>query len=213
MKKQVVKNVENVANQVANRGNVTTKGDKPAPAQTANDMKPTRKDTKGAFMSFIIQREEIGLSKFFKLFEDFKKENPASYAEFLAARNLDFETDYCFTWFKRHCPAIEVNGKNEFAYWRKVSDNVPANENPAYNRVTEKGVQYTLVAYHCTRANWEQYESMFNDVLREMARLKREKAKAESEKKKAETAQKLAEKKTARIEALQKELVKLQGVA
>ena len=213
MKKQVVKNVENVANQVANAQGVTTKSAKPAPAETANEKQPTRKDTRGAFMQFIVSREEIGLNKFFKLFSAFKAENPAAYGEFLAARNLDFNTDYSFAWFKANCPSVEENGKQEFARWRKVTEKQPANENPAYNRVTEKGVQYTLVAYRCTRANWEQYESMFNDVLREIARLKREKAKAESEKKKAETAQKLAEKKTARIEALQKELAKLQGVA
>lgn len=213
MKKQVVNNVEQVANQVSNRGNVTTKGYKPAPAESANDLKPSRKETRGDFLKFIISKEEISINKFFKLFAQFKEENPAGYADFLAARNLDFATDYSFAWFKKFCPSIEENGKPAFAYWRKVSDNVPANDNPAYNRVTEKGVHYTLVAYNCTRANWEQYEKMFNDVLREIARVKREKAKAENEKKKAETARLLAEKKTAKIEALQKELAKLQGVA
>ena len=213
MKKQVVKNVENVVNKVNNAQGVTTESAKPAPAISASETKPTRKETRGAFMQFIVSREEIGINKFFKLFAAFKAENPAGYGEFLAARNLDFSVDYSFAWFAKNCPAIEENGKKEFAYWKKVTDNQPASENPAYNRETEKGVRYTLVAYHCTRANWEQYEKMFNDVLREVARVKREKERARKQAEKAETAQKLAEKKTARIEALQKELAKLQGVA
>lgn len=206
MKKQVVKNVENVANQVANAKGVTTQSAKPAPAETANESKPTRKDTRGAFLQFIVSREEIGLNKFFKLFAAFKSENPAAYGEFLAARNLDFATDYSFAWFKANCPSIEENGKQEFARWRKVTDKQPANENPAYNRVSEKGVMYTLVAYHCTRANWGQYESMFNDVLREIARLKREKEKARKEKEKAETAQKLADKRALQLGELLKKM-------
>lgn len=213
MKKQVVKNVENVANKVNNAQGVTTTSAKPAPAENANEKQPTRKETRGAFLQFIVSREEIGLNKFFKLFSAFKAENPAGYGEFLAARNLDFSQDYDFAWFAKNCPFVEENGKKEFARWRKVTDKQPASENPAYNRTTEKGVHYTLVAYNCTRANWEQYEKMFNDVLREIARVKREKAKAENEKKKAETARLLAEKKTAKIEALQKGLAKLKGVA
>ncbi len=213
MKKQAVNNVENVANVVASLGNVTTKGDKPAPAGSANETKATRKETRGVFMQFIISKEEISINKFFKLFTAFKEENPAAYGEFLAARNLDFSADYSFVWFAANCPAVEVDGKKTFAYWKRVTDNQPANDNPAFNRVTKKGVQYTLVPYNCHRANWEQFEKMFNDVLREISRKKREKAKADFEKKKAETVRLLAEKKAAKIEALQKELTKLQGVA
>lgn len=213
MKKQEVKNVENVANKVNNAQGVTTTSAKPAPAENANEKQPTRKETRGAFLQFIVSREEIGLNKFFKLFAAFKAENPAGYGEFLAARNLDFSQDYDFAWFAKNCPAVEENGKKEFARWRKVTDKQPASANPAYNRTTEKGVIYTLVPYHCTRANWEQYDSMFNDVLREIARVKREKERARKEKEKAETAAKLAKKKVARIEELKKEIAKLQGVA
>lgn len=213
MKKQVVNNVENVANKVNNAKGITTQSAKPAPAATANESKPSYKETRGAFIQFIVSREEIGLNKFFKLFAAFKSENPAAYGEFLAARNLDFATDYTFAWFKANCPSVEENGKQEFARWRKVTEKQPANENPAYNRVSEKGVMYTLVAYHCTRANWEQYETMFNDVLREIARLKREKEKARKEQEKAETAVKLAENKQAQIKALREKLAALEGVA
>lgn len=175
MKKQVVKNVENVANAVANRGNVTTKGDKPAPAENATNATPTRRDTETEFINFVVSNEQIGISKFFKLLAKFKEKHPAKYAEFITLHRLSLEFDYSFAWFEANCPSIEENGKSEFAYWKKVTASNPASENPAYNRETEKGVKYTLVAYHCYKANWEQYLRMFNQVNAEIERVKREK--------------------------------------
>lgn len=175
MKNQVVKNVENVANVVANRGNVTTKGDKPAPAENATSTTPTRRDTETEFMNFVVSNEQIGISKFFKLLAKFKEKHPAKYAEFITLHRLNLEFDYSYSWFEENCPSIEENGKSEFAYWKKVTASNPASDNPAHNRETGKGVKYTLVAYHCYKANWEQYLRMFNQVNAEIERVKREK--------------------------------------
>lgn len=188
-----------------------TKGFKPANSENATIVKPSIKDTKNAFIAFIRTKEEIGLNKFFKLFEAFKKDSPKAYGEFLAANNLDFSLDYSFKWFAANCPSMEINGKKEFAKWVKVTENTPANEKEEYNRFTEKGVQQTLKAYCCTRANYEQYLSMFMDVIREIKRTKRLAEKARKESEKLANAEKLAKAKAERIEKLKIELAKLQA--
>ena len=174
-----------------------TKGFKVANAQTSQMQKPKLSETKSAFISFIRNKEEIGLNKFFKLLQGFKEENPNGYADFLASANLDFNTDYSFKWFSANCPTMEINGKKEFAKWTKVSEKYPLNENADYNRETEKGTFQTLKPYFCVRANYEQYLSMFMDVIREIKRKKRLQEKAQKE------AEKIAK--------LQAELAKLQA--
>lgn len=179
-----------------------TKGFKVANSQTSQMQKPKLSETKSAFISFIRNKEEIGLNKFFKLLQGFKEENSSAYADFLASANLDFATEYSFKWFSANCPTMEINGKKEFAKWVKVTDKYPKNEKEEYNRETEKGVQQTLKPYFCVRANYEQYLSMFMDVIRE---IKRKKRASEIEKNK----DKMIKEKKAAIEKLQKELDKM----
>ena len=179
-----------------------TKGFKVANAETSQAQKTKLSETKSAFISFIRNKEEIGLNKFFKLLQGFKEENYKGYTDFLASANLDFATEYNFKWFSANCPTMEINGKKEFAKWVKVTEKYPLNENEEYNRVTEKGVSQTLKPYFCIRANYEQYLYMFMDVIREMKRKKRI---AEFEKNK----DKMINNKKEAIAKLQKELDKL----
>ena len=188
-----------------------TKGFKVANAQTSQAQRPKLPETKSAFISFIRNKEEIGLNKFFKLLQGFKEENPNGYADFLASANLDFATEYTFKWFSANCPTMEINGKKEFAKWVKVTEKYPLNENEEYNRVTEKGVSQTLKPYFCVRANYEQYLSMFMDVIREMKRKKRIAEKEAKEKEKEANAEKQVKAKADRIAKLQAELAKLQA--
>ena len=179
-----------------------TKGFKVANAQTSQMQKPKLSETKSAFISFIRNKEEIGLNKFFKLLQGFKEENPNGYKDFLFSANLDLNTDYSFKWFSVNCPFMEIDGKKEFAKWVKVTEKNTLNKNESYNRETEKGTKQTLKPYFCVRANYEQYLSMFMDVIRE---IKRKKRIAEKEANKDKT---IKEKKEA-IAKLQKELDKL----
>lgn len=204
------KNVNAETMQVVNESK-KTKGFHVSNAETSQNKKLKLSETKGAFISFIRNKEEIGLNKFFKLLQSFKAESPSAYADFLASANLDFATDYNFKWFSTNCPTIEVNGKKEFAKWVKVSEKNPLNKNSEYNRVTETGKEQTLKPYLCIRANYEQYLSMFMDVIREIKRKKRLAEKAEKEAKKLQSAEKQAKEKAEKIEKLQKELAKLQA--
>lgn len=179
-----------------------TKGFKGANSQTSQTQKPKLSETKSAFISFIRNKEEIGLNKFFKLLQGFKEENRDAYSDFLASANLDFATEYTFKWFSANCPTMEINGKKEFAKWVKVNEKNPLNDNADYNRETEKGTMQTLKPYYCVRANYEQYLSMFMDVIRE---IKRKKRITEKEANKAKT---IKDTKDA-IAKLQKELEKL----
>lgn len=175
-----------------------SKGCKVVNAENANNVLPTKKQTKETFISYICSKEEISISKFFRLFQTFKTDNPIQYSEFCTAYGLSIETDYSFEWFVTNCPKDE-NGK--FAKWVKVNENHKANEKAEFNRMTEKGVQYTLIAYVCLRANYEQFMQMFLGVISEIKRLKRE---SEAEKRKAEKAQKEAEKAAKQNERLLK---------
>ena len=188
-----------------------TKGFNVANSQTSQMQKPKLTETKSAFISFIRNKEEIGLNKFFKLLQGFKEANPNGYADFLASANLDFSTEYTFKWFSANCPTMEINGKKEFAKWVKVTDKNPLNENVAYNRETEKGTFQTLKPYYCIRANYEQYLSMFMDVIREIKRVKRLQDKKKKDEEKQANAEKQAKAKAERIAKLQLELAKLQA--
>ena len=208
MAKNVNANVETM--QVINESK-QTKGFKVANAQTSQMQKPKLSETKSAFISFIRNKEEIGLNKFFKLLQGFKEENPNGYADFLASANLDFSTEYTFKWFSANCPTMEINGKKEFAKWIKVSEKNSLNKNVDYNRETEKGTFQTLKPYFCVRANYEQYLSMFMDVIREIKRKKRLQEKAQREAEKQANAEKQAKAKADKIAKLQAELAKLQA--
>lgn len=149
------------------------KGFKVSNSENSQILKPKLSETKNVFISFIRNKEEIGLNKFFKLLQGFKEENPNGYKEFLFSANLDLNTEYTFKWFSENCPYMEINGKKEFAKWVKVTDKNPLNKNSEYNRVTEKGINQTLKPYLCIKANYEQFLSMFMDVIREIKRKKR----------------------------------------
>ena len=53
-----------------------TKGTKVGKAETCMNVPPTRKETKLDFISFMVGKEQISVSKFFKLFNEFKYEYP-----------------------------------------------------------------------------------------------------------------------------------------
>lgn len=150
-----------------------TKGFKSVNSQNSQILKPKLSEAKSLFISFIRNKEEIGLNKFFKLLKGFKEEDLDGYKDFIFGANLDLNTEYTFKWFSENCPFMEINGKKEFAKWVKVTEKNPLNKNKQYNRETEKGIQQTLKPYYCVRANYEQYLSMFMDVIREIKRAKR----------------------------------------
>ena len=206
MKKQEVNNIE-VLNAVVNQ---VVKSGKQRKAENSTTLQAVGKaETRARFMAYITSSEQMGLNKFFKLFNAFKASDPEGYAEYLAARKMDVSIDYTFEWFKCNCPSLD----GTFAKWVKVTDKNPANEDNQYNRRTAAGVQYTLIAYNCFRANWEQYERILNDVVREVKRLQNERTaiataqrKEAAAKEKAEKAALLEKKKAA---AKAKELEKL----
>lgn len=201
--------IENVMNAVSNE---IAKSGKSGKSLQSEAIKPSRKDSRSRFIAFIRNREEIGLNKFFKLFEAFKAEDKDGYTDYLISRNMDIHADYSFKWFSENCPSmLGADGKKTFAKWRKVSERYPESDTPEYNRESKTGVRYTLVPYNCYRANWEQYETMLNDVVANIKRLKRE---AEAEKKAAEAeANKAKAEKTKndRIAKLEAELKKLKA--
>lgn len=187
----------NVQIEVAEAINVSnkTKGTKVANSENSMKLQPTKKDTKQTFTSYIVSKEQISVSKFFRLLQSFKADSPLQYADFCTAYNLNMNETYSFDWFVANCPKDE-NGT--FAHWKKVSEAVKANKNEAYNRTTEKGVVYTLVPYVSLKADYMQFMNMFLGVVSDLKRKERERLaaerKAEREKAKAEKEKKQAEK-------------------
>lgn len=179
----------NVQTEVAETIKVSnkTKGTKVSNSENSMKLQPTKKDTKQSFTSYIVSKEQISVSKFFRLLQSFKVDSPLQYADFCSAYNLNLNETYSFDWFVANCPKDE-NGT--FAKWTKVNDKVVANKNEAYNRKTEKGIVYTLVPYVSMKADYMQFMNMFLNVVNEVKRIEREKLsaerKAEREKVKAE---------------------------
>lgn len=198
----------NVAEQV--QESAKTKGAKVSNSVTSMSVAPTKKETKANFISYLVSKEEISVSKFFRLFNEFKVDEPLKYAEYISAYKLNLKVDYTFDWFKANCPTINVNGKETFAYWKKVSESTPANEKAEYNRITEKGVTYTLVPYVTLKADYTQFLSMFLAVVANVNRLQREKEQAEKKaqkaKEQAEKEQKQAQKAVEQAETIFKEV-------
>lgn len=166
-----------------------TKGAKVGKVENCMNVAPTRKETKLDFISFMVGKEQISVSKFFKLFNEFRKDFPQRYSNYVTAHNLNLNETYDFSWFASNCPKDE-NGN--FAKWVKVSEKVVKNENDNFNRTTEKGVIYTLKAFDTSKANYEQFLPIFLSVVSELKRIEREKAKAQREKEKAEKAKEKA---------------------
>lgn len=164
-----------------------TKCSKVANSNNSMKVQPTRKETKQTFVSYIVSKEQISVSKFFRLLQSWKTEDINGYNNFISAYNLNLNENYSFEWFVANCPKDE-NGV--FAKWVKVSEKVAANKNESYNRKTEKGVIYTLVPYVSLKADYMQFMQMFLNVVNETKRLQREKAAAErkAEKEKAAAA-------------------------
>lgn len=159
-----------------------TKGAKVGKVENSMNVAPTRKETKLDFISFMVGKEQISVSKFFKLFNEFREDFPQRYSNYVTAHNLNLNETYDFSWFSANCPKDE-NGN--FAKWVKVSEKVAKNENETFNRITEKGVIYTLKAFDTSKANYEQFLPIFLSVVSELKRIEREKAKAQREKEKA----------------------------
>lgn len=168
-----------------------TKGFHVANVESTEKVQPTKKETKQTFVSYIVSKEEISVSKFFRLLNNWKTDDKNGYTDFCTAYNLAVNETYDFNWFIANCPKDE-NGN--FAKWTKVSDKVAANKDNAFNRVTEKGVIYTIVAYVSLKADYLQFMQMFLNVVANVKRLQREKVAAENKAKK-EAAKKEAENK------------------
>lgn len=168
-----------------------TKGFHVANVESTSNVQPTKKETKQTFVSYIVSKEEISVSKFFRLLNNWKTDDKNGYTDFCTAYNLAVNETYDFNWFIANCPKDE-NGN--FAKWTKVSEKVSANKDDAFNRVTEKGTIYTLVAYVSLKADYLQFMQMFLNVVANVKRLQREKVAAENKAKK-EAAKKEAEKK------------------
>ena len=160
---------KNEVNQAKQNGlNVTVKNVKTA--VTVNDVanKPNKKEAKEAILLEL--SKDVSLNGFCKLIAKIKEESPAKYKELMLAHNLGENFEITFEWFKENCPKDE---NEKFAKWRKVNDTtVLANENPQYNRVTAKGVRYTLVPYNISKANYKVFLDMFSDVVSEVNRLR-----------------------------------------
>lgn len=175
-----------------------SKGAKVSNSVTSMNVTITKKETECDFISFVVSSEEISVSKFFKLFNEFKTKFPLRYANYISTHKLNLETNYDYLWFKENCPKIKVGENEMFAKWVKVTEKVTANKNESYNRKTEKGVIYTLVPFQVMKANYEQFLTMFKFVVSDLQRIERERLsaerKAEREKKQAEKEKKQAEK-------------------
>lgn len=167
------------------------KGFKPSNSVTSQLNVPTKKETKLDFISFIQSEEKISVSKFFKLFESFKAKHPMRYSNYCAAHGLNLNENYNYSWFETNCPR---NENNLFSKWVKVSEKVAANKKAEFNRITEKGIVYTLVPFDTSKASYEQFLPIFLSVVSNMKRIERERIKAENDAKK-EKAKKEAEKK------------------
>lgn len=175
---------KNLNEQVAESMNVakTTKGYKSRNAQSASSTEPTRTSAKARIIAYIRSKEDISVSKFFRLLDEFRNSDKKGYNEFCTAYNLDFEKCYNFEWFAANCP--KLNG--EFAKWVRVdNEKVFASANTEHNRTTAKGVTYTLKPFVTLRANYEQFFALLSFVLSDEKRIKREQAAAEREQKKA----------------------------
>lgn len=183
----------NVNVEIANAMNESkeTKGFHVANVESTANVQPTKKETKQTFISYIVSKEEISVSKFFRLLNNWKTDDKNGYNDFCTAYNLAVNETYDFNWFVANCPKDE-NGN--FAKWIKVSEKVKANENEKFNRKTEKGVIYTLVAYQSLKADYMQFMTMFLGVISNIKRLEREKAAAKRAAEKA-AAKAAAEKK------------------
>ena len=156
----------------------TSKGFKPSKSENTMLAAPSRTETKKTFVSYIVSKEEISISKFFRLFASFKSDNESQYKEFISAYKLNLNETYDFNWFMTNCPKDE-NGN--FAQWKKVSEKFPKSEKSEFNRKTAKGVEYTLVAYNTMKADYTQFISVFMNVVHEIKRIQSEKAAAEKE--------------------------------
>lgn len=199
---QIINTVSNNAVKCKTKGKVN---------QSAN-ASVTRRDSKDLFIAFIRNKEEIGLNKFFKLFEAFKNDDPNGFKDYLFARKMDINVDYTYKWFAANCPSIaDVDGKKSFAKWVKVTDKHPKSDNPEYNRVSATGVQYTLQPYNCFRASYEQYEVMLNHVVSNIKRVQKEQAAVRKAKENEARKEDLIKRKKERIARAQAQLLKLEN--
>lgn len=172
-----------------------SKGFKPSKSENTMLVISSRTETKKTFVSYIVSKEEISISKFFRLFASFKSDNENQYKEFISAYKLNLNETYDFSWFISNCPKDE-NGN--FAQWKKVSEKYPKSEKAEFNRKTAKGVEYTLVAYNTMKADYTQFISVFMNVVNEIKRIQSEKAAAEKAAKKAAAEKAAAEKENER---------------
>lgn len=192
MKKNV--NVSAEIAQTMNESKVS-KGAKVSNCVTSMNKVQTKKEVNSDFMSFVQSEEQISVSKFFKLFNEFKVKHPQRYSNYCSVHKLNLNETYDFIWFKEHCP---INESGLCSKWVKVSEKVSANKNETYNRKTEKGVLYTLVPFDMSKASYEQFLPIFISVVSDVKRIEREKQaeirKAEKEKAEKEKQKKQAEK-------------------
>lgn len=200
--------MDNVINTVTND---LIKSKKSGKSVQSESVAVTRRSSKERFIAYVCTKEEIGLNKFFKLFENFKNEDPNGFRDYLYARKMDTNVNYTYKWFSLNCPAIkDESGKKQFAKWVKVTEKNPKSENPEYNRTSLTGVEYTLKPYNCFRANYEQYEAMLNHVVSNIKRIERESAAVRKANEKSANRDELIKAKKAEIARMQAQLLKLE---
>ena len=162
---------------------------------TANEVQTvSRTESKNAILAKLAN--EVSLNKFCKLMQELKTTASVEYKNLLLAYNLSETFEFSFDWFKANTP--NINGK--FAYWKKTSEKLPANENKDYNRTTKNGVIYTLVEYNVQKANYGVFLQMFSNTVKEINRINREKA--EAQKAEAKTEAKAKQSKKAKLKAI-----------
>ena len=106
MKKNVNVSV-NVAESI--NESAKTKGSKVGKSENSMNVAPTRKETKLDFISFMVGKEQISVSKFFKLFNEFRNDFPQRYSNYVTAHNLNLNETYNFSWFSANCPRIAIS--------------------------------------------------------------------------------------------------------
>ena len=166
---------------------------------TANEVQTVSKtEAKNAILAKLAN--EVSLNKFCKLMQELKQTEAQTYKNLLLAYNLSENFEFSFDWFKANTP--NINGK--FAYWKKTSEKLPANENKDYNRITKNGVTYTLVEYNVQKANYGVFLQMFSNTVKEINRINREKAEAQKAEAKTEakTEAKAKQSKKAKLKAI-----------
>ena len=157
--------------------------------KSVNEVKVSKVEARNSVLAAL--SNEVTLSKFCKVINDRNIVPAEVYNKLLSAYNLSEDFEISFKWFVENCPK---NAEGSFCKWTKVNEKtVFQSDNASENRVTEKGVVYTLVPYNVRKANYSVFLQMFGDVVAEVVRKKREALKLQKAAEKAEREKAAAE--------------------